>query len=70
MDQLEANLVGLDVTLTEAQVAALDVVSSPTLSFPMPFLEMANTIMHAGATVDGQPSEAWPMSPENDDERY
>jgi len=45
-------------------------VSSPTLSFPMPFLEMANTIMHAGATVDGQPSEAWPMSPENDDERY
>jgi hypothetical protein len=36
----------------------------------MPFLEMANTIMHAGATVDGQPSEAWPMSPENDDERY
>ena len=70
MEQLEANLVGLDVTLTEAQVDALDAVSSPTLSFPMPFLEMANTVMHAGTTVDGQPSEAWPMSPENDDDRY
>ena len=70
MDQLESNLIGLDVTLTEAQVAALDAVSAPTLSFPMPFLEWANTIMHSGATVDGQPSEAWPMSPENDEDRY
>ena len=70
MEQLEANLIGLDVTLTDAQVVALDAVSAPTLGFPMPFLEWANTIMHSGATVDGHPSEVWPMSPENDEDRY
>ncbi len=70
MEQLEANLAGLDVTLDDAQVRALDDVSTPTLGFPMPFLAMANTIMHAGSTVDGEPSEAWPMAPTNDGERY
>ena len=28
------------------------------------------TIMHAGSTVDGEPSEGWPMAPRGDDERH
>jgi len=70
MEQLEANLAGVTVQLDETQVAALDKVSTPTHSFPIPFLEMAPTVMHAGATVDGEPSEPWPMAPSSDEERY
>ena len=70
MEQLEQNLAGLAVALDDSQVEALDRVSTPTLGFPMPFLQMATTIMHAGSTVDGEPSEVWPMAPRNDDERH
>ena len=70
MAQLESNLVGLGVTLDEAQTAALEEVSTPTLSFPIPFLEMAQNLMHAGATVDGVRSERFPLAPESDEERY
>ena len=70
LDQLEANLAGLMVQLDEAQVGVLDEVSTPTHSFPTPFLEMAPTVMHAGATVNGVPSEPWPMAPASDEERY
>ena len=70
MAQLESNLVGLDVTLDEAQTAALDEVSTPTLGFPIPFLEMAQNFMHGGATVDGVPSERFPLAPVSDEERY
>ena len=70
MEQLEQNVAALAVRLDPSDIDALDRVSTPTLSFPMPFLQMATTIMHAGATVDGEPSEAWPMSPRNDEERY
>ena len=70
LDQLEANLAGLMVQLDEAQVGVLDEASTPTHSFPTPFLEMAPTVMHAGATVNGVPSEPWPMAPASDEERY
>ena len=70
MEQLEQNLAGLAVALDDLQVEALDRVSTPTLGFPMPFLQAATTIMHAGSTVDGESSEVWPMAPRNDDERH
>ena len=70
MAQLEANLAGVVVRLDDVQAAALDRVSTPTHSFPTPFLQMAPTIMHAGATVDGEPSAVWPMAPASDEERY
>ena len=70
MDQLEQNLAGLDITLTPEHVKALDQASSPILSFPMEFLQAASTIMHAGATVNGEASEPWPMAPGNESERY
>jgi aryl-alcohol dehydrogenase-like predicted oxidoreductase len=70
MAQLESNLTGLAVTLDDAQGAALDAVSTPTYGFPIPFLQMAPSIMHSGATVDGVASEPWPMAPQTDEERY
>ena len=70
MAQLESNLAGLVVALDVGQVVALDAASTPTFSFPLPFLDAAPTIMHAGAQVDGVPSEAWPMAPMSDEERY
>lgn len=70
MEQLEQNLAGLDVTLSGDQMEALDKVSQPTLAFPAPFLQAASTIMHAGATVNGETSEVWPMAPTSDAERY
>ena len=70
MEQLEANLAGVTVRLDATQVAVLDQLSTPTHSFPTPFLEGATTIMHAGATVDGQASERWLMAPTSDEERY
>ena len=44
--------------------------SATPLAFPAPFLQAASTIMHAGATVDGEPSAVWPLSLASDSERY
>lgn len=70
MDQLEQNLAGLDVRLGAEQMEALDNVSEPALVFPMSFLQAASTIMHAGATVNDEKSDMWPMAPTSDSERY
>ncbi len=57
-EQLDQNLAAADLTLTPEQVAALDTVSEPKLHFPEPFLRsIANSVMHAGATVNGESSE-------------
>ena len=71
LDQLDQNLDALDVALSPEDVAALDAVSAPQLAFPAPFLgSMADSVMHAGATVNGSPSTVWPMAPKTDAERY
>lgn len=61
IDQLEANLGALDVTLSEAQRTALDEISTPKLNFPADNnRQLAPTLQFAGATVDGRPSAALP----------
>lgn len=70
MEQLEGNLAALDVSLDDAETAALDNLSTPTLAFPMTFLRFSQNFMHGGATVDGVPSERLPMAPTRDEERY
>lgn len=39
MDQLNANLLALDVTLSADQIAALDALTQPTLNFPTDLLK-------------------------------
>ena len=70
LDQLDQNLAALDVQLEADHVAALDRFSEPTLGFPSRFLSLAQNFMHAGATVNGEASQRWPMAPQNDGERY
>jgi aryl-alcohol dehydrogenase-like predicted oxidoreductase len=70
LDQLEQNLAALDLTLGPDETASLDALSRPTLNFPAAFLKSAAMFMHAGATVNGEPSIVWPLSPKTDAERY
>jgi aryl-alcohol dehydrogenase-like predicted oxidoreductase len=70
LDQLEQNLAALDITLNLEQVARLDKLSTPTLSFPMQFLNVASMFSHGGATVNGEASTLWPLAPKVDAERY
>jgi aryl-alcohol dehydrogenase-like predicted oxidoreductase len=69
-DQLEQNLAALDLKLDASQVEALNKVSAPVLNFPAAFLQFAPSFMHAGSTVNGEPSQCPPMMPKNDAERY
>lgn len=68
--QLEDNLQALELQLPEGHVKALDELSEPSLNFPAAFLKMGNTFMHGGTTVNGEPSMAWPLAPQNDEQRY
>jgi aryl-alcohol dehydrogenase-like predicted oxidoreductase len=62
MDQFEDNLRAQDVTLTGAQRAALDEVSTPALNFPAHNNRtLAPILQFSGATVDGRPSIVSPM---------
>jgi aryl-alcohol dehydrogenase-like predicted oxidoreductase len=70
IDQLEQNLAALDVTLTDAQVEALNKVSKPTLNFPAPFMGALPMFSQGGTTLNGVPSTAWPLSPAGDADRY
>jgi hypothetical protein len=70
MDQLDANLAALDVTLTDDQVRTLDEVSTPPPVFPYNFLPYTINNTQAGTTINRRPSEAWHMAPQTDDERW
>src|SRR5882672_2799009 len=56
MDQLDQNLAALDLRLTADQIARLDTLSKPALSFPMQFLNVASTFSQGGTTVNGEKS--------------
>jgi aryl-alcohol dehydrogenase-like predicted oxidoreductase len=61
LQQLDDNLAALDLKLDASQRAALDRASEPTLPFPVAVLRGASSIMHGGATVNGEASKPWPM---------
>lgn len=62
MDQFETNLGALDVTLTDAQRATLDEISTPKLNFPAENNRLlAPSLQFAGATVDGLASATNPL---------
>ena len=60
-DQLDQNLVAADLVLTREHLASLDAVSEPVFQFPTTILRtIGNSVMHAGATVNGEASELLP----------
>lgn len=70
LPQLEANLKALDLTLSGEQIASLDEVSKPVLNFPADFLTHSPSIAHAGATVNGVPSQRTFLVPKDDSPRW
>jgi aryl-alcohol dehydrogenase-like predicted oxidoreductase len=59
IDQLRDNLNALEIRLNDDQAARLDKVSKPKLNFPADFNDhLARSLAFAGATVDGQTTEA------------
>ena len=70
LDQLDQNLAALDIALTDEHVAALNKVSEPTLNFPAGFVTAAAMFAQGGTTVNGTPSQMWPLLPQGDDDRY
>ena len=70
LEQLDANLKALDVTLTSEEIASLNEVSKPVLNFPADFLLHSPSISHAGATVNGVPSQATFLVPKDDSSRW
>ncbi len=70
IEQLEDNLGALDVALAAEQIAALDAASKPSLPFPADMLGAVPTFAFGGTTINGQPSQVFPMAPQNDRERF
>jgi aryl-alcohol dehydrogenase-like predicted oxidoreductase len=61
-EQLRANLASLEVTLTPAQLAALDDPSRPSLDFPASIIAGPSPMLgFGGASVDGVEHPVWPM---------
>jgi aryl-alcohol dehydrogenase-like predicted oxidoreductase len=62
LDQLEANLAALELSLTDAQVTALNAASKPALNFPGEInTHLAPMFGFPGTTIDGQTA---PMLPQ------
>jgi aryl-alcohol dehydrogenase-like predicted oxidoreductase len=71
MDQLDQNLKSLSVDLSNDDIASLNQLSEPVLSFPMQFiLNRAGHMAQAGANVNGVPSFAPPLLPQSIQEVY
>jgi len=71
LDQLEANFKSIEFKLPGSAIERLDAISKPKLNFPHDFVEWtALSVSQAGTTVNGLPSQATPMTPASDAERY
>jgi hypothetical protein len=51
LEQLEANLKALDLTLTPEQIVSINNVSNPVLNFPADFLAASQSDGEAGTTI-------------------
>lgn len=70
MDQLNSNIASLEVDLSPEDLATLDELSKPQLSFPNEFLENIAVGIQNGTTVNGVSADDWGGAPKNDDERW
>lgn len=70
LEQLDANLKALDLTLTPEQIASLNEVSKPALNFPADFLTHSPSFSHAGAMVNGVPSQLTFLVPKDASSRW
>lgn len=70
MAQLEDNLAGLAVALTDQHLQRLNEASTPPAIFPNSFLPFVKNNVQGGTTINGTPSERWHLAPASDAERW
>jgi hypothetical protein len=70
MEQLDANLKALEVSLSNEQIAKLDEASHVRQAFPFDFVEGTRTVIQHGSTVNGISRDPWPLGAQSDDERW
>jgi len=70
LEQLDANIASLGVTLTREELATLDGLTRPNLNFPHDFLAFVRSGIQNGTTVNTIPSDPWKGSPQHDAERW
>lgn len=71
VDQLQTNLAAAGRTLSDEHQHALTEASQPeNVPFPHNFLGSAPTLIQGGTTVNGTPSQRWPLAPQTDEERW
>lgn len=70
MDQLHDNLKALDVKLSPEHIATLDEISAIKPIFPNAFIPNTRHNVQGGTTINGVPSEVWPLAPQSDGERW
>ena len=68
--QLDDNLAAAALRLAPDDTRRLDELSRVELPFPCDFLEFVSTGIQNGTTINGQPSDPWPLSPKSDAERF
>jgi len=67
---LDANIQALDVKLSAEEVATLDGLSTPPMTFVMKLAGLADVVINHSTTVNGQSSPAWWGAPPSDAVRY
>jgi aryl-alcohol dehydrogenase-like predicted oxidoreductase len=70
LSQLEDNLGALEFELNVEQRARLEAKCTYDKHFPHNFLDKIAPAIQNGTSINGQPSEPWPLSPKNADERH
>lgn len=70
LDQLDDNLKSLDLVLPHDVAARLDAATTPVLPFPCDFLTFSTGFYGGGSNINGLQTQAFPMSPEGDQDRY
>ena len=68
--QLEDNVAALELKLSPEDVATLDEVSKPKLSFPADFVANIGPFGYGGTTINGSPFPPSPLAPKSDADRY
>jgi aryl-alcohol dehydrogenase-like predicted oxidoreductase len=68
--QLEDNLGGLDLELSDEHMDILDTASRPSLNFPAEFVDSVGPFGYGGTTINGETFPVNPLAPKCDDERF
>ncbi len=70
VEQLNENLKALDVHLLPEHMAKLDELTRPTFHFPFEFLRNVRPVFQGGTTINGEPSERWPLGPKSENDHH